>query len=299
MNFQIDPKNALIILNPASGTGDRQKQKEQIVQYAKSLGWKGELHETTRKRSSGLIAEVAIKRGIKHIIVCGGDGTIMDALPAILNSKAVLGIVPLGTGNLFAQNLNMNLSLQQAVETALNGHIELIDIGKANNTLFAVMAGIGFDAEVMRKAKRTLKSKYGFFAYIVTGLKHLKRSSGLYEVVIDGKKPKRYRAKSIVFANMGKIQGGIEAVPNAHYKNGVLRIAIIKASSIGSWLNLLANAITGDINNSPHYELLEGKKAEITSLRGAKPYECDGDHFPPTKHLIVEIFPKALPVVTS
>lgn len=297
MHYRTDPKHAFIILNPASGTGDRAKQKEQIIDYAKAIGWKGELVETTRKRSSGIIAQEAIDKGFRHIVVCGGDGTIMDTLPPIMHSDAFLGIVPLGTGNLFAQNLNMDLSLKTAVETALTGKIEMIDIGKANDTLFAVMAGIGFDAEIMRKAKRTLKSKYGFFAYIVAGLKHLKRSSGLYEVRIDGKAPRRFRAKSIVFANMGKIQGGIEAVPKTHYQNGVLKIAIVKASSLGSWLNLLANAITGDINKSPHYELLEGKKAEITSLRGAKPYECDGDHFPPTKHLVVEIFHKALPVV--
>jgi len=292
-------KNTAIIYNPASGFGDNKNKKEQILNTAKKFGWDGELYETSKNVSSATLAKKIIDQQYKKIIICGGDGTIMEALAEILKSDIQLGIIPLGSGNLLAQNLNLDLDIRKALETAFKGKVQRIDIGKANGTLFTVMAGIGFDAEIMKKANRKMKSKYGFFAYIVTGLKHLGRRSGKYKITIDGGKGKIVKAKSIVVANMGKIQGGIEAVPSTHSQNGIFCIGVIQATSVSAWLNLVANAITGDINKSPHYQLLKGKRIEIESVRGAKPYQCDGNHFPPTKKLSVTIYPQILQVMVK
>ncbi len=149
----------------------------------------------------------------------------------------------------------------------------------------------------MRQAKRSLKTKFGPLAYLVSGFKNLHRRAGKYKIIIDGKKSVTYTAKGIMIANMGQLQGGIEAVPKASSQNGVLRVGIIQASGYPAWLSLLGNALLGNINKSPHYTLLEGKKITVESLRGPKAYQCDGNHFPPTKKIFVEIFPKAATVL--
>ncbi len=292
-------KNAVFIINPVSGTGDPKKRKEEIIEIAKELGWKGKIIETTRKKTAGNIAEEEIKKGARHLVVCGGDGTIMEVLPSIIKKDVVLGIVPLGTGNLFAENLDINGTMQNILEQALFGKVHKIDIGQANGKLFSVMAGIGFDAEVMRDTNRTSKSRYGFFAYLFNGLKRFGRSSGVYQITIDDKKTEIYKAKVIMIANMGRIQGGIHVVPETHSQNGELRIGIIQAPDIPAWINVLGNALMGDVNKSPHYTLLKGKRIEVTSLRRPKPFECDGNHFPPTKKLTVEIFPRAVSVLAN
>jgi YegS/Rv2252/BmrU family lipid kinase len=294
-----DPHHAVFIINPVSGIGDSKKRKDEIVQIAKNLGWKGKIFETTKIKNAGVIATEQINAGAKHLVICGGDGTIMEALQVIINTNIVLGIVPLGTGNLFAQNLGITGSRKAMIERALFGTPKKIDVGRANDTIFAIIAGIGFDAEVMKEANRKLKDRFGPFAYLIIGLKILYRRPGLYSVSIDKKRQKIFRAKSIMIANMGKLQGGIEAVPNAHWQNGILRIGIIKASAFPAWLSLLGSALIGNINKSPHYTLLKGKHVEIVSLSGKKPYQCDGNHFPATRKLTVEVLPRAVSVLVD
>lgn len=297
--MKTDPKKALFIINPISGHGEHKKRKAEIVRIAKELGWKGKIIETTKTRNAGVIAIEEISGGVKHIVVCGGDGTIMEILQVIINTNVVLGIVPLGTGNLFAQNLDIHGTRRETVEQALFGVVQKIDVGKANETIFAIIAGMGFDAQIMRQAKRRLKRKLGFIAYLISGLKNLNRRPGLYKVTIDNQPPQMYQAKTIMVANMGKLQGGVEVVPKTHWQNGILCIGIVQASGFPTWLSLLGNTLIGNINNSPHYTLLEGQRIEIESLRGLQPYQCDGDHFPPTKKLTVKIYPQAVSIVVN
>lgn len=297
--IKTDPKHALFIINPVSGFGNHKKRKAEITKIAKDLGWKGKILETTKTRNAGMIATEEINAGIKHIVICGGDGTIMETLQVIINTDIVLGIVPLGTGNLFAQNLAIGGTRKEAIQRALFGEVQKIDVGKANDTIFAIIAGMGFDAQIMRQTKRRLKRKFGFIAYLISGFKNLNKRPGLYRITIDNKRPKVYRAKTIMVANMGKLQGGVELVPNAHWQNGTLRIGIVQASGFPTWMSLLGNTLIGNINKSPHYTLLEGRKIIIESLRGLQPYQCDGDHFPPTKKLAVEIFPSAVCILVD
>jgi diacylglycerol kinase family enzyme len=81
-------------------------------------------------------------------------------------------------------------------------------------------------------ADRKLKDKIGIFAYLFAVIKSLKKPRRNYRIVINNKEEKIYRAKSIIVANMGKITGGIQAVPDAHPQNGRLHVGVIKAFSI-------------------------------------------------------------------
>lgn len=292
-------KKAVFIINPASGQGDPNRRISEIKTIAKSYGWTGKTLLTTKKKNAEVLARNAIADGAKHIVICGGDGTIMEALQAVINTQVVLGIVPLGTGNLLAQNLGLIYPLDEAINIALLGKIQKIDVGKANDKFFAIIAGIGFDADLMKETKRELKRKYGFFAYLFSSIKAFNKKSGWYEVSVDGKPSKKFKAKSIMIANMGKLQAGFEAVPNAHYRNGILQIAIIQASTLRSFLNLVANALLGTLQRSPHYTLLTGKSVRVSPLRGAKPYQLDGNHFPPIATLEVEIFPKSVSILVT
>lgn len=294
-----DPVHAAFIINPVSGFGDHKKRKDEILSIAKSLGWKGKVYETTKTRNAGLITTEIMNSGVKHIVVCGGDGTIMEALQVALNTNLVLGIVPLGTGNLFAQNLDITGNRKELVTRALFGLPQKVDVGKANNTIFAIIAGMGFDVQIMRQTKRKFKRKFGFLAYLASGIKNFNKRPGVYKITIDGKETKKYRAKTIMIANMGKLQGGIEIVPNAHWKNGTLSVGIVQASGFPTWLSLLGNTLRGNINNSPHYTLLKAKHIQIEPVRGPQPYQCDGDSFPPTDKLTVEIFPQAVSVLAA
>ncbi len=299
INTKNGPKNAVFIINPVSGVGDGQKRKDKILEIAKELGWHGKAYETSRKINGGTIAKKALANGTRHIIACGGDGTIMEILQAVSKQKAVIGVVPLGTGNLFAKNLKIPTDYKKAIPVALLGKPQKIDIGRANGIFFSIIAGIGLDAELMQNTDRKVKNKLGFFAYIIGGFKSLGSPSGYYKVSIDKKPPKTYKAKSVMIANMGRIESGIEAVPGARADNGILRIGIMQASGILHWIDLAINILRGNINKSPHYKLLSGKEISVVSLRGKKAFQCDGDLFDPVEKLKVEIFPKSLTIMVK
>ena len=142
------------------------------------------------------------------------------------------------------------------------------------------MAGIGFDAEIMRETSVESKRKFGKFAYFITGLKRLTKPRGKYRITIDNNHKRVYRAKNIMIANMSKIMRDIRAVPGAHPQSGELKIGIVKARSISSWLIIVMSAMRGNINKSPHYTLLTGTEIIIHPLRGPAPYVCDGNDSP-------------------
>ncbi|CAN5210087.1 YegS/Rv2252/BmrU family lipid kinase [soil metagenome] len=286
----------LVIVNPVSGKGDVTELKKIIFRAAQKYSDSIMVEETTVQKSAFSIAEKEIKSGVKRVIVCGGDGTVMEVVGAAVKKNVILGVVPLGTGNLFAKNLHIPTELKAALTTAFEGKVIKIDVGKANNTYFTIIAGVGLDADVMSKTDHNLKNKFGIAAYIASGIKSLNKSSGRYRIRIDGKKLDHIKAKSIMIANMGKITGGIKAVPGADPKSGTLKIGIIQASHVTSWVSLLFNSIRGNINKSSYYKLYEGQEVVIESLGKPQRYECDGEDFPPTKKLDIQILHAALSV---
>jgi diacylglycerol kinase (ATP) len=291
-----DAKHAVIIINPVSGQGDPKERRKMLLTLARKHSWHGTVEETTKSRGAGAIAASAIKKGQKEFIVCGGDGTIMEVLDIAAEKDVVIGVIPLGTGNLFAQNLGIPLDSESAMDIVFTGKVLLIDVGRANGIFFSIMAGMGLDAEVMRDADRKLKNKLGLFAYIVSGLKRLPAKPGRYLLQIDNKQPQTYQAKSILVANLGRITGGIKAVPKAHPQSGKLQVGIIRATVWYAWVSLLFNAVRGNINKSPHYTLTSGKDILIESLKEPRPFQCDGEDFPPVTRLAIQIYPASLAV---
>lgn len=295
------PKNiasAAIIVNPASGKGDSRKRLEEIKRAAEKRGWKGDFYETTKEIPGKKIVEKAIKKGAKHIIIGGGDGSIMEILEILRKHKVTLGIIPLGTGNLLARNLSIPLTVEEALDVALFGKERRIDIGKANETHFSVVAGMGLDAQIMESTDRNMKDKLGYLAYFLNTMKHIHGKSFRYKVSLDNKTPFTMRAKTIMAANMGKIMGGIEVVPHTDPQSGTLQIAAVKTHSTTSWINLFIHAIVDSVKKSPHYEIYKAKSITIQSLEKKITYQADGDSFAPTKTLNITIYPQAITILT-
>jgi YegS/Rv2252/BmrU family lipid kinase len=287
--------NALIIFNPKSGKQDP-GSIDIIKKVARDLGWEGDFIKTTSKNMAKVLTQNAIKNEKTHVIVCGGDGTVREVLSQTVKNKITVGIVPLGTGNIFAKNLNIPLDLEESVKVAFNGRTKSVDIGEANGNYFILIAGVGLDVDAM-SAEPDIKSKFGTIAYILEGLKNLSKKPENYQVTIDNTLKMSVEAKSIMVANIGTTEAGIKIVPGAKPQSGYLKIGIIKTSGLMSWAELIASALKGEIDKSNSYELYEGYKIEIIPISGPKPFECDGDVFPAVSNLKIEIFPQSVSVL--
>lgn len=291
-----DTSHATIIVNPVSGKGNPALRRKQITSFAKENHWVGRYRETTKEKSAEVLAREEIKKGVTHLVICGGDGSIMEVLAAVMHKKVTLGIVPLGTGNLFARNLGIPLDTREAVNIAFEGNPQKLDIGNANGQYFSIIAGIGLDAEIMHGADREMKDRLGLFAYLVSAVKNFQNRAHVYQVTLDDKKPFRVRAKTIMASNMGKVMGGVEVVPSADPQNGSLQLGIVKSNSVLAWLNLIWHGIFATVDTSPNYMMYSAKHIEIHSVRQKIMYQCDGNDFPPTNSLIIDIFPKSVTI---
>lgn len=131
------------------------------------------LETSLRDPGTGLAAE-AVRAGVDLVLASGGDGTITACVGGVAGTGIPLGVLPCGTGNLLARNLGLPSSLDEALAVALTGTDRRLDVGTANGQPFVVMAGVGFDAQLLAGASEQLKKRVGSVAYVLSALPHLR-----------------------------------------------------------------------------------------------------------------------------
>ena len=219
-----------------------------LAQRTAELGWQRPLWLETQIDEPGtLAAREAVTAGARTVIAYGGDGTVRGVAAGLEGSGATLGILPMGTGNLLARNLGIPLAnLNLAVEIALVGRERRIDLGIVEidvsgedetpvRDVFLVMAGLGFDAEVMATVQPELKQKVGWLAYVVAGARRLRgRTTGVV-MRLDDEEPMHLRVRGVIIGNCGELTGGVQLMPEAEVDDGWLDIVVVAPRRVVQW----------------------------------------------------------------
>ena len=132
-----------------------------------------------------MVAEL-MDAGVELLFVWGGDGSVQRCIDAVGKAPVTLAILPAGTANLFAANLGIPTDLEEAVEIGFSGRRRKLDVGTVNGERFGVMAGIGFDALMIRAADAGQKDRLGRLAYVVAGIRGIRRDAVQAKVEVDG-----------------------------------------------------------------------------------------------------------------
>lgn len=289
-----------IIVNPVSGRGTAKGRAKEIEQQARKLGWDGELVETSLNYAADYHATQALAKGHRHIVVCGGDGSVREALDALVGvPDAQLGIVPLGTGNLLAHNLRLPLDIRSALKVALLGTPTKLDVGRANGRYFGVVAGIGWDGAMVRDTHRKLKDQFGLTAYLLSALKNLSHPSEQFRVKVDSNPTLTFTAKSILVANVGRVSGAVNLLPQARMNDGLLDLVVVQTETLSSWAALAMSGLTGTLHRDPRTVHLTCKEVKITAKYSRQPIELDGNDYLPTRQLSVSIIPLGIRVLLA
>jgi len=200
----------------------------------------------------------AVRRGANVVVAIGGDGTVRAVAEALVGSGIPMGLVPMGTGNLLARNLDIPLSdPRSAIRIALTGRNRTIDVGwlaldgpdqdsAATRTehLFLVIAGIGFDAAMVADTDATLKARVGWMAYFVAGVRHLHGTRSKVHIRLDDRPPVSARLRSLLVGNCGRLPGGITLLPDALVDDGWLDIAAIDTrGGLVGWAQLFGEVV--------------------------------------------------------
>ncbi|MDN4480415.1 diacylglycerol/lipid kinase family protein [Demequina muriae] len=250
------------------------------IRYLPQPMW---FHTTEEDPGYGM-ARDAIAAGADVVVAVGGDGTVRAVAEACAGTGATMGILPLGTGNLFARNLDFPVGDTPALLRAvLDGDDLTVDVGyldierafsghgEDGRYLFLVMAGAGMDAEMVASTNPTLKRRLGWLAYFFAALRHLHDKRMTASVSIDGAEPVQNEMRTVLVANAGRLPGGLQLIPDASITDGQLDIATLDArAGIVGWTDLFGSVIAQGAGIKQSELLRAWRVSRIDHARGEK-----------------------------
>ena len=293
-----DATRCAVVCNP---TKVSDAFRDLVTERTGAAGWAEPLWlETSADDPGRAMTRQALDAGVDLVIAAGGDGTVRVVADAMAGSGTTMAVVPAGTGNLLARNLDLPLEEAGALEVALAGRTRAIDLveltvdgGRSEH--FAVMAGVGVDATIMDEVDPTLKKKVGPAAYFVAAGKALGRLPVPMEVSVDGGRRHRRRAMTCLIGNVGKLPGGLVLMPDAQADDGRLDVYVASPLRVTHWLALVLRVVTRRGQRDDQVDSWQGGRVEL-QLRRPEAYQLDGDVVGEGRRLVAEVRPGALTV---
>ncbi|REJ07473.1 sphingosine kinase [Microbacterium bovistercoris] len=296
-------QHAALVFNPIKV--DEKRLRTALKAGSKKHGWAApKFYETTVEDAGQEATRTAIDEGAAAVLVAGGDGTVRAVSEAIAGTDVPLAIVPSGTGNLFARNLDLPLTdPERMIDAVFAGMTHPVDIGWAHLTredgstaehAFVVLAGMGLDAAMIANTNSNLKKQVGWVAYVDGAARSLPGAKPFRTVYqIDDRRLHSVKVQSVLFANCGALPAGIALVPDASIDDGVLDVAVIQPTGPFGWLGVWRhiwwdNSVLRRTRAGRRVLELRGKDTSIRYLRGTAAeaamteptsIELDGDEF--------------------
>ncbi len=308
-------KRAAIILNPTK-FDDVDAVRADLAAASRRLGWAEPMILPTSVEDPGTgQAREALVAGVDVVCALGGDGTTRAVATALVGTETPMGLLPRGTGNLLARNLEVPVDrVESALEVAYTGRNRRIDVGWAtldaeaerqaedpgadrenDRHIFLVMAGLGFDAAVMSGTTETAKARVGWPAYVATGVRHLGGPSFRVRVRLDGAPEISRRTRSVIVGNCGKLTGGVTLLPDARIDDGVLDTVIVSPKGIFGWGAVIAQVLTQHRRGHEIVDRHTGREVDVETDEPEE-VELDGDVIGAATTLRTWVEPRALVV---
>lgn len=316
----LSKRRAAVVYNPIKV--ELKKLKESVAAAERSAGWNTSLWFSTTEKDAGQnVTRAAIAEGAAVVIAAGGDGTVRAVAEALRESDIPLALVPVGTGNLLARNLNLTLnSLDASVDTAFTGADRRIDLGIAEivrdddereEHAFLVMAGLGLDAKMIALTNPKLKKAVGWLAYIDAGMRALPELKPVrIRYSLDGSAEKSASFHTIIVGNCGALPGGILLMPEARPDDGILDIAALRPRGPFGWVKVwnkvawengvlrksaFGRSIIDLTADTKDVLYLKGSDLRLT-VEAPQEFQLDGDEFGEAKSVHAWVDPGALTV---
>lgn len=292
-------RTAAVIYNPIKV--DLDAIKNAVATEEEAAGWGAtEFFPTSVDDPGQGAAQQALDAGADVVIVAGGDGTVRAVAEIVHDSSASLALLPSGTGNLLARNLELTLDdLEHSIHTAFTGvkrpvDVGLIEIRHGDGSLtkhaFLVMAGLGLDAQMLANTDEELKKKVGWLAYVGAIVKALRNGSELRtRYRLDDGRTKSVRAHTIIIGNCGSLQANVLLLPDAALDDGFFDIAVMRPDGFFGWVQVgfkvfwengvLRRSRLGNKFATKEVRALSYVKAKQITMRLSRPeeIELDGD----------------------
>lgn len=269
--------HTMIIFNPKAGQAEElYQQLEAAADTWRAHGWQVEMHPTNGPGDATALARQAASQGYDMVAAAGGDGTINEVVNGLVGSQTALGTLPFGTVNVWARELGLPLQPRLAAEALLQCRVHPIDLGRAGERYFLLMAGVGFDAAITAGVDSEAKRRFGVIAYVVRGIRKLLHIRGTRtRLWLDGRQV-RGRVLMIVIGNSQLYGGVVKITHQATIDDGLLDVCVIRGNGLWSALVHTIAILRRRYDHNPEITYYRARTVEIAA-RPSLPVQVDGD----------------------
>lgn len=252
---------------------------------------------TQGPKDATVLAQRAVVSGnYDTVIAMGGDGTINEVVNGLVGSTVMLGVIPYGTANVFGISFNLPTTLKDACLVIIRGNRQKIDVGAINNHYFVCMAGVGFDAYVIKKADQSLKKTWGALSYVIMALWAYVRYRFHPIIIKVDHDPVPKKGYFLMINNTPYYGGRWMVAPNATPTDGRLDISLITKRGLWPLLRCGVRLWRGHLTPTDDAQFLQCQRIDIRAF-GHHRLHADAEYVGHTPAKI-RIHPKALCVIT-
>lgn len=268
-----DRRRILVIHNPVAGLR-RRWRLQAVLAALRDLGCRVSLRATAYPGHATAIARAARGESIDAVLAAGGDGTINEVANGLAGSDLPLALCPLGTANVLAAEIGLEVGAAAIVQCALFGRPLPVALGSADGRRFVMMAGVGFDAEVVAAVSPASKRWLGKGAYVLASLRRMV-SYGFptFRLRIDGT---THEAASAVIARGHYYGGRFVCAPAARLDAPRFQVCLFRARGPAAVLRYGAALTFGTLTERRDVELLFANEVIVEGPAG-DPVQADGD----------------------
>ena len=264
-------KETVVILNPAA----RGTRASRLRSQVESITRGAILCATSRSGEAEVLARHAAAEGFQKIIAAGGDGTINEIVNGIAGKNVALGLLPLGTMNVFATELGLPANdLRRCWEIIQENRIRPVDLPSANNKHFVQLAGVGLDAQAVKETSRAFKKSFGPLSYMISAAQIASRTPPKLRIESENAKTEE---GSFVLVGNGRLYGGrFPFFKQAVIDDGLLDVVVFKRLNYVEIIRYLQNVIFTPQITAPEVEYFQTRRLRVSSEETV-PVEIDGE----------------------
>jgi YegS/Rv2252/BmrU family lipid kinase len=287
-----------VVLNPMAGNSTADDIRAALERHFSTDSWTQEIYETTGDEEVSDIVRAALERGCDLVVAAGGDGTVSEVAEALMHSDVPLGIIPVGTANVLARELELPLDLEDACALLVGEHAtNSIDAMQVGDKAFFLQIGVGIDSLMIRDTDRAAKRRFGRAAYLWTALKWLiGYQPRRFTIAVDGRRL-RPRAAQVLIAN-----GGVLGMPpfswGPHIRpdDGRIDVCVVSAHALTDYLRVGWQVLIGHRQRSQNIRYYSAERSVIIDADRPLPVQADGEILGETP-VQVQVVPDAVAVV--
>jgi diacylglycerol kinase (ATP) len=264
-------KDTLIILNPAAHSERAQRKRAQVESLAQGCAFCA----TTRTGEAELMARRGVQGGFETIVAAGGDGTINEVVNGLAGTNTTLGLLPIGTMNVFANELGLPVhDLELCWNVIRNDSTRVVDLPKANEKFFVQLAGVGLDAQVVKETSAQLKKNFGPLSYLISAAQIAARQPPRLFIESDDAPVKE---GSFVLIGNGRRYGGpFPFFKHAVIDDGKLDVIVFKSLGYLEIIKYLQDVVFSSEIRVPEIEYFQTSRVRVDSDQNV-PVELDGE----------------------